>query len=530
MISRAAVMAALVLALLAGVARADGDPAALPAGIVPTTLTLRALLTRHAVALGRPSADVTHEQWSYARGGLTGTRTFLRLGDDYREDITVGPFHSAYGETAGHQWEQDRSGIVRAISGIHHRDDVNTYAFEHPFLKASAVTLLGEVQAPLHAYVVRVAPASGTTQYLFFDASTFMIARDERVTDGERVVRTYDDFRPVAGELRPWHVVIDNGLPNDGEDERLQSFGTDSVQPAALAMPASVNPLTMALSRVRLPASISGDRVILTAEIGGRKVNFWMDSGSSGILLNRDVADATGVKSFGTSTAITAGEYSTSDAQIARLDLDMAYLSNVAGKTAPFEAVSYGDVPVAGLLGYELFAGAVIHVDYEHGTVEAVSPAAFTPPAGAASLPVRLDDGVPVISITIGAAQAKNVVVDTGADRSMIFSSFAAAHPDDIPTQHIGEEGMASLPFFGSISGVGGTVQTRQVRLPQFQVATFKLSDWPFEVSQNAASFEGDDYDGLLGQDFLRYFDVYFDYPQQMLYLVPNARYHQRWG
>ena len=37
-------------------------------------------------------------------------------------------------------------------------------------------------------------------------------------------------------------------------------------------------------------------------------------------------------------------------------------------------------------------------------------------------------------------------------------------------------------------------------------------------------------YDGLIGQDFLRNFDVYLDYPHSKVYLVPNDRFRARWG
>ena len=37
-------------------------------------------------------------------------------------------------------------------------------------------------------------------------------------------------------------------------------------------------------------------------------------------------------------------------------------------------------------------------------------------------------------------------------------------------------------------------------------------------------------YDGLIGRDVLRNFDVYFDYGRTMMYLVPNERYRQGWG
>jgi hypothetical protein len=61
-------------------------------------------------------------------------------------------------------------------------------------------------------------------------------------------------------------------------------------------------------------------------------------------------------------------------------------------------------------------------------------------------------------------------------------------------------------------------------------VSGWSFPQWLFEVTQNDASFELEDYDGLIGQDFLRNFDVYLDYPHSKVYLVPNDRFRARWG
>ena len=59
-----------------------------------------------------------------------------------------------------------------------------------------------------------------------------------------------------------------------------------------LAIPGGTDPVALTSARVVLPAKLSGDRVILTVQLGGHKVNLQLDSGASGILLNRQVADA----------------------------------------------------------------------------------------------------------------------------------------------------------------------------------------------------------------------------------------------
>jgi hypothetical protein len=49
-------------------------------------------------------------------------------------------------------------------------------------------------------------------------------------------------------------------------------------------------------------------------------------------------------------------------------------------------------------------------------------------------------------------------------------------------------------------------------------------------IAGDAPDFESEDFDGLIGQDVLRYFTLYLDYPHAKVYLVPNDRYKQRFG
>lgn len=515
-------------------ALAEDNLAAPPAGIAPTSITLKRLFALHRAAVGAaPSAEpkTRTETWAYKEGSLSGAQTLAASGKDFREDTTIGPFHSASGRRGTKMWEQNRNGLIRTIAGVHQRDVVNAHALTHALSPDSGVTLLGEVNMPARAFVVKADPKGGRIEYVFYDAASYLVIRDESVVEGRRVVYTYDDFRETDGVKEAWHVHKSNGLPNDDNDWQLQSLNAGKpIEPFRLDIPASLNPVSLTADRVLLPAKIGGDRIILTVQLGSHKVNLQLDSGASGILLNRAVADATGVQSFGKKTEITAGKYSASDALIPKIDFGVGTMQNVAAETAPYAEMSYDSTPVAGLIGYDFIATSVLHIDYYNGTVEAIAPNRFVPPAGAVRLPIRLDDGVPVVTARIGSAAGNSFIVDTGADRSMIFSGFAREHPLDIADQGMGDTMRASFPFGSKISGVGGKVNVRPVQVQTLDIGSITFPKWLFDVSQDAASFEGDDYDGLIGQDVLRNFDVYLDYPHEMIYLVPNDRYKQRWG
>lgn len=87
----------------------------------------------------------------------------------------------------------------------------------------------------------------------------------------------------------------------------------------------------------------------------------------------------------------------------------------------------------------------------------------------------------------------------------------------------------AAFPFVNDFTGVGGSVEYRPLELGPLIVGTWSFPTWLFDVTQNASGFEFEDYDGLIGQDFLRNFDVYLDYPSARIYLAPNERFRQRW-
>lgn len=80
------------------------------------------------------------------------------------------------------------------------------------------------------------------------------------------------------------------------------------------------------------------------------------------------------------------------------------------------------------------------------------------------------------------------------------------------------------------MNGVGGSIQVSHIQVPSLKIGSVVFPRWLFSVTRDAPSFEGEDYDGLIGQDVLRNFDLYLDYPGMKIYLVPNDRYHARWG
>ena len=502
---------------------------ATPAGITPTTMTLKGLFAMSKLAQGNaPKTRI--EKWALTAEELTGTQTIYTSGTDTREDDVLGPFQSASGRLGAQKWRQNENGLTLRLRGIHMESEINSRALRNPAKFGRAVRILGETAVPSAAYVVELNVPGGRKEWLFFDKTTKLIVRTETVWQEQRVTTTLDDFRKTRGVTEAWHVHVTDGRPFNDEDYKLQSleFGMP-VDPSHFAIPPNRHAMfDVPGGKAAVPATIIDDMVVVAMKVNGHSENFQLDSGASGILIDRDVALKDGLKTYGRSTGATAGSYVQTRTVIPEATIGDLTLHDLVVESLPFETAA-GSKRVVGLLGFDFIAGAVIHIDYLNGKLEAIDPKSFAPPPGAHEIPIALDDGVPFVAASIASTRAEHFILDTGAFRSTLFSAFAKSNPAAVADQGLGDSLEASFPFVNHLGGVGGTINVRPTQVKDFAFAGFTFAQWLFLASQENRSFEGEDADGLIGQDFLRNFDVYLDYSRERIYLVPNDRYNARW-
>jgi hypothetical protein len=154
----------------------------------------------------------------------------------------------------------------------------------------------------------------------------------------------------------------------------------------------------------------------------------------------------------------------------------------------------------------------------------ATNPFLFVPPADAMAIPAILDDGVPYIPVQIGQASSDRFILDTGATNCFIFPSFAEENPKDISDQGKGVDvNRIYLPQYG-FYGVGGEIHVRATEVKSLSVSGATFNDWIMFTQLSDYKNPGrDEFDGLIGYDFLKYFTVYLDYPQNQVFLEPNS-------
>jgi hypothetical protein len=513
--------------------KATSDPATLapsapPDGLRESTAKLETVLTAWRAAEGSATKKIFTEVESddVAAYGLTGVTRIIAVGDDYRESDTLGPVTTSFGRFHGQRWRLNENGILINQIGVHKRDQVDTQALRVAATASTKdVTLAGEVDTPAPAYVLKVNPPDGRLEWLLIDKKTSLLDSEIDAYPERRMTITYDDYRPLDGEMRAWHTHIGDGRTENDRDYRVTSDTVNVPVPDTdISIPDGGAPILTfppGAAPVRLPGGVMGGTVVVRLTINGRGLDFALDSGASGIVLDSQVAKEIGVKTFGRSIQTTAGPYEATQAVIPEIGIGPLTMRNTYVECLPFsQDLDYG-TKIVGLLGFDFIANAVVNVDYDHGVVTATPPDLFTAPKDDVEIGATLDDGVPYVQVQVGEAIGEHFILDTGSDSVVIFSSFAEAHPDDVADEGLGRSINAAVPFL-SASGVGGDIPETVTQVASYHFGHVNFTDFLLVRTHGHTAFEGEDQDGLVGFDVLRYFSVTLDYRNGEIYLQPG--------
>lgn len=503
------------------------DPTTLPpAGIAPTAKTLAQVLALYAAGEGKPiPAKTKRETDAITAYGETGTYVEAESGDDYVTTTRIGPTTFASGSYRGQAWRRDENGYTRLVGGVHRETEVSAQAFKGAVAGPGidGVTLLGEVAKPVHAYVVQVAPPGGRLEWMFIDPATGDIVRTEVSYEGVRDVYTYGDFRKTAGVDVPWHEHYSDGRAEDEFDWKTTSLDLDArISPGELAIPPSRSLVRFpqGVTAADIPAVFDYGAVVVHVVIGGRGLDLELDSGSSDIVLDADVASQLGLKTFHTQGDTFSKTSESSSAIVPEMKIGPLTMDGVVVNCLPFFYNPDDEHKVVGLIGYDFLAGVVVKIDYVHHAVEAFDPTAFPKPAGETiDLPVKLDDQVPEVSAQLGEGDPGTFIIDTGSQFFLLFQSFADAHRNDLARVGYAYDGKVYYPK-ETAEGVGGFFSVQAMHARDFFIGGEGFADVSLDES---SAFKTEDLAGLIGYPILQYFDVYLDYPDSTVMLQPNS-------
>jgi hypothetical protein len=256
--------------------------------------------------------------------------------------------------------------------------------------------------------------------------------------------------------------------------------------------------------------SVTSKRALVDATVNGVKGRFILDTGASSIFINKGFADRAKVAKLNVRGS-AVGLYGAQPSDMRRVDtitIGGNTLSNVIVDAPDFNSGDYRGLDrqnYDGLLGYDLFAGALVAVDFQAQTMTIADPE--TQQTASAGLGILTDTSgwIPTIPMTLNRSIDVNAMLDTGDPSTIVFG------PDILYKYHL-----RMARSIGTRAGLGsvecGNIDSLQIGpITYYGEAACKL-DSGFVPGRNI----------LVGLDFLRHFIVVFDYPRGRLFLQPS--------
>ncbi len=284
--------------------------------------------------------------------------------------------------------------------------------------------------------------------------------------------------------------------------------------------------------RISIPFEYENDLIILRLIFNNAlPLRFIFDTGSEQtILLKREVTDILNIPYYKRLPIIGSDMRSELYALIIRnihlqiSDLHVDNYSMLVLEEDYFRFEEATGVEVQGILGAAVFDRYVIKIDYRSKMLTLIRPESFKPPKDYTPLDLRISRRKPYLDIALqlpdSSTVKKHLLIDTGAGLPLLLhyqedSTFIP--PSSWVPANIGQ-------------GLGGYLEGYTGRLRQIKIGphtiTQPLVHYQF-LSESTDTSYLNQRDGILGNQLLRRFDLFINYPDKKLYLRPNRYFHR---
>ena len=373
--------------------------------------------------------------------------------------------------------------------------------------------------------VVKITPKGGEPFELWIDKDTHLILREVDLTGSQSRTRDFSDFREISGIKVPAIVRESTGNHTPEQITTTTALAVNVVLPADCFDPPVYVPDNGVFPRgkdsITIPFKLLNNHIYLPVKLnGGAPKLFIFDTGSFNVL-SKEEAQAQGLNSEGTFPAGGIGQNTIEFgyARINLLDVGGLVLKNQLFATFDLsDGIRFEDLPTLGLVGYELAKQAVVVLDYDKNEISFIRPAAFRPPKGAESLPLKFRGHIPLVEAVLDGVTGE-FQLDTGARPSLTLTrSFADAH-GLVEKYHARREAVGGPGLGGQTRGLLARPEELDLgRLAVHGPVALISSSWRRNTAMSRIA-------GNIGGGLLKRFLVTLDYPQGTLYLQPNRHF-----
>ncbi len=500
-----------------------------------------ALLAKHTQYVGWQAGDSGMQGWN-ASGTRTNGRaldTFAekRGGIAYRDTLTAagGRVTMQTGFTGTMVWESDPNGFVVKQAGTPAQ-----VAYDLNLIRAEMLASISDISVAGSAQVrgtattiLRVKPTGAPPMDIYEDpnSGTFLQA----IVDPDGPARTvvsidaYADVGPGKKAVSQWTIGT--------MQYALTSISAARVSDAELIAPPPTATWTFGDQSVPVDLfdlSIGSHRyqprVNLT--VNGISGVFVLDTGTQSIVLFGGFAGRAGV------TAIDGADFSPFAGNPRYLGYGLVKTLTAGNSTLHnvlIERIADPNNRIAGLLGYDYYAGVIAEIDLSSQRMQLYNPANIQPAVvpGAFAFPIDLTTRRPVIGMRLSGKAYGFPYFSTGEPYFMLLSQrlreSGAVSASDLSTEYFNPRA-GTRGFFGTMIesdpvqlgysdytgavGVGNCVLLHEALIGPYHYQSPPLCF----IGSGVFGEDG----GAIGNDFLRHFDWTIDYPDGKFVLTPN--------
>jgi len=470
-------------------------------------------------------------------GGLVGVDVFWHdARGAQRESLDLaGAFSELVVFDGTRGWRRGPNGVVLPLSGVD-LADVVTQAYLSSYMHLVPGRLRGRVERlgldrASGLLKLRAHPEGGTPVTLYVDTLTCLPARIEQAQGDGTLTLFLSDWRAVSGMKMPFAIRRSNGDPATDARLTLLEARFDAPVPAgAFARPAPTGPqpaIAGGAHSVEVPFQLVSNKPFLEVKVSGTPMLFIFDTGSPGMMIDRDRAQAIGLGLEGKFQTGGAGAGTLEQAFAKNVDFAIGALEapGTSFSVAPLGGSSPAEgCELSGLVGYDLACRFVVNIDYAAGRFRFFDPAHWSYRGKGASAPYSLIYGglmlVPAtITLPAGDSLTGRFLVDTGVRNCLTINRpFAEKHrlASRLPA---GPEGAVGY-------GLGGETRGRVTRAPALRVGALQFRQPVLVLSlDKSGALASPDFDGIIGGDLLRRCNVIFDHPRQRMILEPSEAF-----
>jgi predicted aspartyl protease len=502
----ASAVAAFALAAVSPIPAAADDAAA-------------ALLAKHAAFAGWRAGDgkITSLRESGTRtfdGRITARISAFRRGPVFRViDVEARGESFEDGFTGRVLWSSNQNGFTVQTLGEPARYVFTRNAlFDEALASLAGTVVRTETIDGTPVTWVRVQPEVGVAAELAVDPATGAFKRvvldpsgkyETRLdvlgyTDVGGGKRVMSSWRYTGGKSVYAYTTIDANVPvSDAELHPPKQTATWTFDP-------EVTPVTVELTQ---------SRILLDAVVNGVKGKFILDTGASGIAFTDTFARRAGAKRVGQTEILGIGGGATANLySVDTIAFGKSVLHDVVVFTGLDERGS-SETEIAGLIGFDLLAGAIVDLDLDAKTLRIMDTARVQPDTTKGYV-VRVDlvTGTPRVAMTVAGRVPVLATLDSGNPLHVLFSQSLLSR--DRVTFFSDPSSLASqLQYYG----VNGSEIARCGQLQSLELGPVVYRPVPACASPSQSHNEV-----LVGLDFIRAFNIVFDYPEGYLVMIPR--------